>query len=201
MKNEYPLEQLALIKQKKLEEAEKTLRDKKALLEKEEQKLTEAEKERNAVKEHRIAKLTQVREKMDEGAPPDKILQMRTYLKVVDEKLKLKEQKVKEHQKLVDAAQKQVEIARADMIKKQHDVEKMRIHREEWEKEMKLEEERKEGIETDEMGSQGRLSFLAMMDCINFCSSDASPFMILDFNTNSAMIAASRSLHFSVDNG
>lgn len=149
----YPLEQIAIIKQKKLDEAEKTLRDKKAALEKEQQKLLEVQKERDEVKEHRMAKLTQLREKMDEGAPSDKIQQMRYYLKVVDEKLKIKEQKVKDQQKQVDNAQAQVEAARLDLIKKQQDVEKMQTHRKEWEKEMKAIEEHKESVETDEMGS------------------------------------------------
>lgn len=149
----YPLAQLVLIKQKKLEEAEKNLRDKKKALEEENAKLKTVELERNKVKEHRFAKLTQLREKMDEGAPSDKIQQIRYYLKEVDQKLAQKEQKVKEQKKHVETAEKNVEIARADLLKKQQDVEKMRMHREEWEKEMKTIELHKEGIETDEMGS------------------------------------------------
>jgi flagellar biosynthesis chaperone FliJ len=150
---EYPLEQIAIIKQKKLEEAEKALREKKNVLEREQQKLTEVEKERNEVKDHRFSKLTQLREKMDEGSPSNKIQQMRYYLKVVDEKLKTKELKVKEQQKQVENAKQQVEIARNDLIKKQQDVEKIQAHRKEWEKEMKVIAEHKESVETDEMGS------------------------------------------------
>ena len=149
----YPLEQIAIIKQKKLDEAEKTLREKKKVLEREEEKLVAVEKERDEVKDHRFAKLTQLREKMDEGAPSDKIQQMRYYLKVVDEKLKAKELKVKEQQKQVETAKQQVEIARNDLIKKQQDVEKMQMHRKEWEKEMHVLAEQKEAVETDEMGS------------------------------------------------
>ena len=126
---------------------------KKKALEREQEKLISVEKERNEVKDHRFAKLTQLREKMDEGAPSDKIQQMRYYLKVVDEKLKAKELKVKEQQKVVEAAKQQVEIARTDLIKKQQDVEKMATHRKEWEKEMKAVAEQKEGVETDEMGA------------------------------------------------
>ncbi len=149
----YPLEQLAIIKQKKFDEAEKVLREKKKILEKEEEKLAQVEKERDEVKEHRFAKLTQLREKMDEGEGSNKIQQMRYYLKTVDEKLKLKEQKVKEQLKQVESAKAQVESARADLIKKQQDVEKMHMHRKEWEKEMKAIQDYKEGVETDEMGS------------------------------------------------
>ena len=149
----YPLEQIAIIKQKKLDEAERVLREKKKALEKEEEKLAVVEKERNEVKDHRFAKLTQLREKMDEGAPSDKIQQMRNYLKVVDEKLKAKEIKVKEQQKQVETAKQQVEVARNDLVKKQQDVEKMQTHRKEWEKEMHALAEHKETLETDEMGA------------------------------------------------
>lgn len=149
----YPLEQIAIIKQKKLDEAEKALREKKKALEREQEKLAAVEKERDEVKDHRFAKLTQLREKMDEGAPSDKIQQMRNYLKVVDEKLKSKEIRVKEQQKHVETAKQQVEAARNDLIKKQQDVEKMQMHRKEWEKEMHTLAEQKEAVETDEMGA------------------------------------------------
>ena len=149
----YPLEQIATIKQKKFDEAEKVLREKKKALEQEEERLAVVEKERDEVKTHRFAKLTQLREKMDEGAPSDKIQQMRYYLKIVDEKLKAKESKVKDHQKLVETAKQQVENARADLLKKQQDVEKIQLHRKEWEKEVKAIAEHKEGVESDEMGA------------------------------------------------
>ncbi|MBS0652339.1 MAG: type III secretion T3S chaperone [Verrucomicrobia bacterium] len=151
--HKYPLEQLAIIKHKKLEEAEKALKEKKEALIKEEEKLKAVEKERDKVKEHRIAKLQQLRDKLDEGTSTDKIQQMKYYLKVVDEKLKGKELKVKEQQKQVENAQKQVELARQDFLKKQQDVEKLRLHREEWEKEMRLVLEHIEGVESDELGS------------------------------------------------
>jgi flagellar biosynthesis chaperone FliJ len=150
---QYPLEQLAIIKQKKLEEAEKVLKEKKEALAKEEEKLKTIEAERDKVKDHRKAKLEQLREKLDAGTSTDKIQQMKAYLKVVDEKLRAKEQKVKEQQKQVDNAQKQVEQARQDFLKKQQDVEKLRIHRQEWEKEMRKILEHIEGVESDELGS------------------------------------------------
>lgn len=149
----YPLEQLAFIKQKKLDEAEKVLKEKKEALLKEEEKLAAVEKERDKVKEHRMAKLTQLREKLDAGTSTDKIQQMKHYLKVVDEQLKIKEQKVKEQQKHVDAAKNALEAARQDFLKKQQDVEKLKIHRKEWEKEMKLQLEQLEATESDELGS------------------------------------------------
>ena len=153
MGEKYPLEQLVLIKQKKLEEAERNLREKKRILEEEEKKREALEKERNKVKDHRFSKLTQLREKMDEGAGGEKIQQMRYYLKEVDQQLAQKELRVKEQLKNVETAKKNAEAARNELLKKQQDVEKLRMHREEWDKQMKILISQKEGIETDEMGS------------------------------------------------
>jgi len=149
----YPLEQLVLIKQKKLDEAEKLLQEKKQALEKEQEKLLAVEKERDKVKDHRLAKLTQLREKLDAGTSTDKIQQMKQYLKVVDEELKQKEHKVKEQQKHVDQATEQVEAARQDMFKKQQAVEKLKLHKKDWDKEMLAEMQREEDREGDEIGS------------------------------------------------
>ena len=95
----YPLKQLAEIKQKNLETAEINLRNKKRILEQEQTSLTKKEKERDLVKEHRIDKLQQLRDHMDEGAVPHKIEQMKQYLKLVDEKLAVKQQAVVEQKK------------------------------------------------------------------------------------------------------
>ena len=78
---------------------------------------------------------------------------MRDYIKVVDEELKQKEKKVQDQIKVVEEADQAVESARKDMIKKQHDVEKLKMHRQEWEKEMRVIEVYEEGIETDELGT------------------------------------------------
>ena len=150
---QYPLEQLAIIKQKKLDEAERLLQERKLALQKEKEKLETLEKERDKVKEHRDDKLKQFRALLDEGTTTDKIQQTKIYLKEVDEKLKVRETKVKDQIKHVDAAEKKVEEARKDMMKRQQDVEKLRLHRKEWDKEMKLLEEQKESNEMDETGS------------------------------------------------
>lgn len=149
----YPLEQIAQIKQKKLEEAEKILKEKKEALLKEEQKLKTIEAERDKVKEHRIHKLTQLRENLDAGTATDKIQQMKYYLKTVDEQLKIKEQKVKDQMKLVDTAKAAVESARTDYLKKHQDVEKLKLHREEWDRQQKRFAAYEEQIEGDELGS------------------------------------------------
>lgn len=149
----YPLEQLVAIKQKKLEDAEKVLREKKKNLEKEEQKLVELEKERDAAKEHRMAKLTQIRAALDEGAAAEKIIQMKGYLKLVEEKYRQKESKVKDQSKIVANARTQVETALQELYKRHKEVEKLRLHKKAWEKEMQVALEKKENALVDEMGS------------------------------------------------
>ncbi len=149
----YPLAQVVLIKKKKYEEAERTLQEKKTALAKEEEKLKKVEEERDHVKKHKVDKLEQLRQELDKGSTTTKIQQMKAYLKVVDEQLKQKEIKVDQQKKQVRAAEDQVEIARQDFIKKQKQVEKLHMHRKEWDKEMAKEASRKEEIETNEMGS------------------------------------------------
>lgn len=158
MAKKYPLEQLAIIKQKKLDEAEQLLRDKRAALLVEEKKLTKVEKERDEVKKHKLDKLTQLRSAMDEGERADKIEQGRHYLKLVDEKLILAEKKVEAQKEQVKKAQHAVETARLEMIKRQKAVEKFKEHKELWKKEMRQEQEKKEGAEADEMGTSQFIS-------------------------------------------
>ena len=150
---QYPLQQLAMIKDRRLEEAEKLLKEKKEILAKEESLLAKVEAERDKVKGHRLAKLTQLREAMDSGEKTTKIQQMKQYLKLVDEQLRQKEQKVTEQKKKVTEAKKQVETARQNLLKRQQDVEKLKIHRKEWEAGVLRELERVESVEADEMGT------------------------------------------------
>lgn len=149
----YPLDQLVAIKQKRLEEAEKVLAEKKSILAQEEQKLAALEKKRDEVKAHYEDKLAQFREKLDAGTPTDKIQQMKHYLKLVTENLKVEEQKVENQKKVVATAQNQVDLARQDLFKKQKDVEKLKIHHKEWEREAHRIEQQKEATFTDELGN------------------------------------------------
>lgn len=149
----YPLEQLAEIKKRRLEEAEKDLKKKKDQLEAEIEKLRKREEERDQVKAHKGEKIQQLNEKFDAGITSDEIEQSKVYLKVVDEKLKAKEIKVEEQEKIVKAAEKAVEEARALLIKRQTELEKIHMHRKEWEKEMKLLEAQADEKLMDELGS------------------------------------------------
>lgn len=152
-KKEYPLAQVTEIKQKRLEDAEKVLEQKRDLLTKEQQKLKQVEGERDKVKLHKEDKLSQLRHELDTGTSTLTIEQMRLYLKEVDIDLKGKETKVAQQQKQVDAAQKAVDDAHQDMMMKRQSVEKMEIHKEEWSKEQKVEEAQKEAQEMDEIGN------------------------------------------------
>ncbi|MBM3193416.1 MAG: type III secretion T3S chaperone [Chlamydiae bacterium] len=150
----YPLEQIAQIKVKRLEEAEKLLKEKKRLLEVELEKLKKAEEKRDLVKKHRQDKLEKFLHEMQEGTTSDKIITHERYLKkIVDEELKSEEKKVVDQKKIVTKAEEEVEKARKDRLKKNQDVEKLKLHKTEWEKEALYEEMKKEAIETDEMGS------------------------------------------------
>lgn len=153
MSKKYPLEQLVFIKKKKLEEAERILREKKEKLEKEEEQLRKVEEERNKVKNHKQDKLEQLRSGLDEGIRTDKIEQMRQYLKLVVENLKQKEKKVDDQKKEVHKAEEEVEKARKVMVKRQQDVEKLKEHESTWTKEMLAYLEKEEEKETDEIAT------------------------------------------------
>jgi len=150
----YPLEQIAQIKQKRLEEAEKLLKEKKRLLDVEVEKLKKAEEKRDTVKKHRADKIRKFMEEMDEGTTSTKIATHERYIKkVVDEELKVEEKKVSEQVKVVKKAEEDVNNARKDHLKKNQEVEKLQLHKAEWKKEILLEEGKIEAGEADEMGS------------------------------------------------
>jgi flagellar biosynthesis chaperone FliJ len=149
----YPLEQLMTIKKNRFDQAVKTLEGKKAILEKAYEILYDLTQERDEVLQHKTAKLTQLRQALDEGLSTDKLQQMKVYMKIVDEKLAEKNKKVAAQQKQVDLAQKQVDLATDELFQRKKDLEKMEIHKKEWEKEVHYWTERKEAVEHDELGS------------------------------------------------
>lgn len=151
---DYPLAQVIDIKKRRVDAAEKVVTEKKELLQKEKEKLKEAEKQRDKVKEHLNAKLLQLRDYLDTaGMKPSKVLQMKVYLKLVQEKLLGEEEKVKKQEENVKIAEKNLEDAKEDLRKKEHEVEKLNMHKEEWEKEALKEVLLKETQELDEIGS------------------------------------------------
>ena len=156
--HKYPLEQLILIKERRLEEAEKRLKEKKLLLEKEQIKLKKLEEECQITHDHMQDKVKQLDEEMNEGTHSDKIDIASKYIKVVQDQLTQKKKKVLDQDKVVKIAIQNVELARIEMIKKQQDVEKLNIHKAEWKKEVMKEIDYKEALEGDEIGSAKHIS-------------------------------------------
>lgn len=149
----YPLKQVIEVKQRRVEDAEKVVKEKQLALTKEQQKLADREAERDIVKKHKQEKLQQLRETMDQGTTSPKIQQMKVYLKLVEEKLKVEEKKVKDQKEQVAIAEKNLEQARLDLQRKRQEVDKLLTHQKDWEKQMQKEMDIIEGREQDELGS------------------------------------------------
>lgn len=152
-KQVYPLAEVLQVKKRRVENAEQVVKDKKILLEKEEEKLRQREQEREKVKNHYNAKLFQMREEMDMGTTSPKIQQMKVYLKIVKENLVVEDKKVKDQEAQVETAKKNLELAKEDLNRKRQEVEKFETHKVDWKKEMQKEMDIMEGREMDELGT------------------------------------------------
>jgi flagellar biosynthesis chaperone FliJ len=153
----YPLDQLKQIKKNRFDQAVKILEEKKTILQKAVIKLNELKLARDEVLKHKIDKIDQLRTELDAGTTSLKIQQMKDYLKTVDERLQERERKVTEQQKHVDAAEKQVELATKELFQRKKDLEKLEMHKVEWEKEARYLSEQKEAAVHDEQGSAGHI--------------------------------------------
>jgi chromosome segregation ATPase len=150
---QYPLSQLITIKKTRYDQAIKILTEKKQILAKEQEKLQKVKSQRDKVLEHKKDKLHQIQQEWEHGTTSDKIKQMDTYVQVVDERLTECEKKVQQQQQIVENAQQQVAIAKKELFARQKDVDKLEIHKKEWEKEVKYWTEQQATIEHDELGS------------------------------------------------
>lgn len=158
----YPLQQVLQVKQRRVEEAEKILKEKINILDQEKEKLRQREEERDKVLKHQKDKLTQLRLELDRGTTVPKIQQMKAYLKVVQEKLLAEEKKVTEQKKHVQTAETNVENARKELQLKRQEVDKLEMHKTDWLKEVRKEMELAEGREMDEVGNVIYLSRLRL---------------------------------------
>lgn len=149
----YPLRQIIDVKQKRVEDAEKIVKEKQLALEKEQQILTQKEAECNKAKKHYNDKLKQMRDEMDQGTTSPKIQQMKAYLKLTKERLAVEEKKVSDQKVQVKAAEKNLETAKSDLRVKRQEVDKLLSHRADWLKEKCKEQEIIDGREQDELGS------------------------------------------------
>lgn len=153
MAKAYPLKQIMEVKVRRVEEAEKLVKEKRAALEAEKEKLKKREEDRDKAVKHHVDKLTQLRKSLDEGTTTDKIMQMKAYLKVAKEKVKVEEKKVKDQQDQVEIATKNLTNAQNELRLRRQEVDKIETHKKDWIKQMQKEEELIEGREQDEIGT------------------------------------------------
>lgn len=154
----YPLAQVLEVKIRRVEEAERILKQKLEILEKEKEKLVEREKVRDKAVQHMKDKLFQLRSEMDHDANVPKIQQMKTYLKICQERVQQEQKKVDEQIKQVEKAQDEVNKQRDEVNRKRLEVDKLETHRREWFQEVMKEEEIELGKEMDEIGNVTFLS-------------------------------------------
>lgn len=148
----YPLIEVLEVKKRRVEKQEKVVSEKREALEREEKKLKEVEEARDKVLQHRDDKLQQLRDELDSGTTTNKIEQMKFYLDDVKEKLVVEEKKVAEQKEQVEVAKKDLEAALEELRRRRNDVDKLKTHRQDWEKEMRKEMQIIEGREEDELG-------------------------------------------------
>lgn len=149
----YPLKQVLEVKVKRRDEAEQAMHERKKELDREKEKLAEREKERDKAKDHYDSKLSQLREALDTGTTSDEVTRMKYYIEVCQEKVIAEEKKVQEQQQEVNKAADRLEEARLFWIEKRKEVDKIEMHQELWEKEIKQLMQFEENKEQDELGS------------------------------------------------
>lgn len=149
----YPLKEILDVKHRRVETAEKVVKEKQILLEQEQEKLKQREAERDKVLNHYNDKLEQLREELSHLTTSPTIQQMKIYIKIVQEKLKIEEKKVKDQKEQVEIAEKNLELAKKDLALKRQEVDKLLTHRKDWEREMRKEFEVMEGREQDDLGN------------------------------------------------
>lgn len=154
----YPLEQIIKVKERRVEEQEKVVKQKQEILQKEKEKLAEREKDRDKAKKHLADKLQQLRNEMDGGTTTDKIQQMKAYLNVAKEKLLIEEKKVKDQMVQVQQAEEVLEKEKEILKMRRQEVDKLKSHKKDWLKEARKELEIIEGREQDELGSTSFLN-------------------------------------------
>lgn len=149
----YPLKEVLEIKQRRVENALRVVKEKNELLQIEQTKLAEREAERNKVKDHHKAKVDQLRHEFDEGTYSNRIERSKVYIKVVKERLLVEEKKVKEQQQQVELAQKNLDIAKNALKDRRKEEDKIVTHQKEWTKETIKELQVIETRLEDEIGS------------------------------------------------
>ncbi len=151
-KPEYPLLAVLEIKRKRVDQAQKVVKEKTEALHKEENVLRKVEEARDKVLNHRDDKKNQMNDTIDAGTTAPEILAMKRYLDIVQEKLAAEEVKVKQQMEIVEQAKKELIAAQEALKEKRKEVEKLEKHQETWEKEARIEMAKAETKEQDELG-------------------------------------------------
>jgi hypothetical protein len=154
----YPLEEVLDIKKRRVEDAEALVKEKIKAVEVEKEKLKKREEEKEVVVKHLSEKVNQLRHEYDTGTTSRKIDQVRVYIKVVQERLKIEEKKVKDQQQQVEVAEKNLELAKTQLKQRQQEQDKIETHKLEWKKEVQKELVLLQTREEDEIGSTMFLS-------------------------------------------
>ncbi len=152
MEKLYPLAQVLEIKNNRVAEAERNVKRKEELLQKELDILEEKKRERDKVRQHKDDKLQQLRDELDGGTTSDKVEQMKQYLEICKEKVLVEDKKVAEQEEQVELAEKNVQVAKSELKQRRLEVDKLEEHREGWLKEYIKELEFEEAKELDELG-------------------------------------------------
>ena len=153
-KKEYPLKEIIEIKKRRLEEAEKILRQKQDALVEAEKNLTEKKKLLNASEKVKLEMIEKHYKKIENGTTADVMERHNHYIQeVINVKIAEEKKKVEAQKKVVQEAHVALDKARAERLEKHKDLEKIHTHEKEWSKEAKKELEIFEAIVEDEIGT------------------------------------------------
>ena len=151
--NKYPLIELAEIKKKRLQEAEKLLKSAREERDTQEKKCEALRLEYEKIESHKVDKITQLREILDTGTTTDKIDAMKLYLKSVEVKLLEKNKAYSAQKKVLETAEKKYQDAKEYVFTCHKAVEKFSIHKSDWMKELRKIEAVEAAKTLDELGS------------------------------------------------
>ncbi|MCH9811407.1 type III secretion T3S chaperone [bacterium] len=153
-KRKYPLSQIEEIKKRRLEEAEKVLKEKREALTQAEKDLEEKRKALNATQELKLEMIEKYYEEIKQGTTSLMMERHDSYIReVINVKLAEEKKKVDDQKKVVKEAQAELEKARQNRIKKNQELEKIHLHKEEWKKEVRKEITIEEAGVSDELGT------------------------------------------------
>jgi len=149
----YPLEQLLEIKEKRVEDAERILHEKKEALAREEKKLEECIEREKQAKNTYDEQLETFYNDFEGGTQSHKIKQRKEHLKTLLEQVKIEKEKTEKQREVVKEAEVAKDEAKAVLDQRRIDLDKIEEHKKAWVKADLEEKERLHIIEHDELGA------------------------------------------------